>query len=208
MNTDTKETATTVEQLPAMESVAVEQQEKLTIYAKLMHARTAFHEIDIQKTGHNPFSNYDYFELSDFLLPAMKCTGDQGLVPVVSFSIEYAMMTVHDIETGESFCITSPMSTAKLKACHEVQNLGAVESYERRYLWMALMELVESDQAEKVKPASELATPEQIATMFDYKDYMTSGQIAWLDTASDKITESQAAYVLEKLKEKEQAEPE
>ena len=179
-----------------------------SIYAKLMRARIEFHEIDIQKSGHNPFSNYRYFEMSDFLLPAMKCMGNHGLIPIVSFSIEYATMTVHDIETGESFEITSPMSSAKLKACHEVQNLGAVESYERRYLWMTLMELVESDQTEHVKPAPKLASPEQIAAMFDYKEYMSSGQIAWLDTASDKITEDQAEYVLEKLKEKEEAESE
>jgi len=176
-----------------------------SIYAKLMHARETFHKIDIQKTGHNRFSDYYYFELSDFLPHAMQALAAQGLVPVVSFSFEYATMTVHDVDTGESFEITSPMSSAKLKACHEVQNLGAVESYERRYLWMTLIELVETDQAENVKPAAELATPEQIAAMFDYKDtpYMSSGQAGWLDTASDKITADQAEYVLERLRLKE-----
>ena len=67
------------------------------------------------------------------------------------------------------------------------------------------MELVENDQAENIKPAAELATPEQIAAMYDYQDYMSGGQKAWLDTASDKITADQAEYVLEKLKEKEVA---
>jgi len=199
MNTAVKDALTIMpqgEQLPAP---------PLTIFAKLMRARTAFHGIDIQKSGINKFSNYHYFELSDFLPIALKCTGDQGLVPLISFTTEYATMRVHDIETGESFDLTSPMSTANLKACHEVQNLGVVESYERRYLWMTLMELVESDMAENIKPAPETASPEQIAAMYDYKDsgLMTSGQIAWLDTASDKITFDQADYVLEKLKEKE-----
>ena len=177
------------------------------IFAKLMLARIAFHKIDIQKSGHNRFADYHYFELGDFLLQAMQCCADQGLVPVISFSRKYATMTVHDIGAGNrthnSFEITSPMSTANLKACHPVQNLGAVETYERRYLWMTLMELVESDVAENIKPAAELATPEQIAAMYDYQDYMSGGQKAWLETASDKITADQAAYVLEKLREKE-----
>ena len=140
----------------------------------------------------------------------MQCMDKQGLIPLISFSIEYATMTVYDTITGDSFQITSPMSSANLKACHEVQNLGAVESYERRYLWMTLMELVESDQAETVKPASTLATPEQIASMYEYKEqgYMTSGQAAWLDTAADKITEAQAEHVLKKLKELEAADSE
>ena len=181
-----------------------------TIYAKLMAARSAFHKIDIQKSGHNRFSDYRYFELSDFMPAAMKCLDDQGLIPIVSFSFEYATMRVVDIATEKSIEITSPMSSAKLKACHEVQNLGAVESYERRYLWMTLMELVESDQAENIKPAPELASAEQIAAMYEYKDsgYMTSGQIAWIDSASDKITSDQAEYVLEKLKEKEEGDSE
>ncbi len=189
------------------EATKVEPSES-TIFAKLMRARTAFHAIDIQKSGYNQFSNYHYFELGDFLIPAMDCLAAEGLVPVVTFSHEYATMTVHDVVTGESFVITSPMSTAKLKACHEIQNLGAVESYERRYLWSTLIELVETDQAESVKPAAELANAEQIAAMYEYKDsgFMTSGQIAWLETASDKITAEQADYVLEKLKEKEHAE--
>lgn len=178
------------------------------IFAKLMLARIAFHKIDIQKSGHNRFSDYHYFELGDFLLQAMQCCADQGLVPVISFSTEYATMKVNDITRDCFFEITSPMSTANLKACHPVQNLGAVETYERRYLWMTLMELVESDVAENIKPAAELATPEQIAAMFDFKEYMSDGQIAWLDTASDKITFDQAEYVLEKLKEKEAEESE
>jgi len=37
------------------------------------------------------------------------------------------------------------MSTAALKGCHEVQNLGAVQTYIRRYLWVAALEIVESD---------------------------------------------------------------
>jgi hypothetical protein len=37
------------------------------------------------------------------------------------------------------------MSTAALRGCHEVQNLGAVQTYIRRYLWVAALEIVEHD---------------------------------------------------------------
>jgi hypothetical protein len=40
------------------------------------------------------------------------------------------------------------MSTAALKGCHEVQNLGAVQTYIRRYLWVTAMEIVEHDALE------------------------------------------------------------
>jgi hypothetical protein len=37
------------------------------------------------------------------------------------------------------------MGSAALKGCHEVQNIGAVETYQRRYLWVTAMEIVEHD---------------------------------------------------------------
>ena len=178
------------------------------IYAKLLKARQEFHAIKITKSGHNTFQNYKYFELGDFLIPAMECLANNDLVPVITFTFEMALMRVHDVESGECFDITSPMSSAKLKAAHEIQNLGAVQTYQRRYLWLTLMEVVESDPTEIAKPAVDLATPEQLAAMWDYAEAgkMTDGQKIWLEKASDKISEDQAAYVLEKLRATDEAE--
>ena len=180
----------------------------MNIYAKLLKARQEFHAIKITKSGHNTFQNYKYFELGDFLIPAMECLANNDLVPVITFTFEMAIMHVHDVESGEFFEITSPMSTVKLKAAHEIQNLGAVQTYQRRYLYLALLEIVESDPTEIAKPAVELATPEQLAAMWDYAEAgkMTDGQKVWLEKASDKISEDQAAYVLEKLRETDKAE--
>ena len=178
---------------------------EITIYKKLMTARQEFHKKKLLKTGRNEFSNYSYFELGDFMPHAMKCLDAVGLIPVVTFNAEYAVMRVFDVDTGDYIEITSPMSSAKLKACHEVQNLGAVETYERRYLWLALMEVVEGDPVEGAVVESR-ATAEQLASLHEYAqtDLMTDGQKIWLDKAGDKMTEEQAAMVLRKLKVKEQ----
>lgn len=117
----------------------------MSVLAKLNQARTMFHSSQIKKTGHNSFAGYDYFELGDFLVPALKIFDSLKLSAVVSFGVELATMTLTDLEDGTQFVITSPMSTAKLKACHEVQNLGAVQTYLRRYLWVAALEIVEHD---------------------------------------------------------------
>ena len=37
------------------------------------------------------------------------------------------------------------MSEASLKGCHQVQNLGAVETYIKRYLYQNCFEIVEAD---------------------------------------------------------------
>ena len=41
------------------------------------------------------------------------------------------------------------MSEANLKGCHAIQNVGAVQSYQRRYLYMTALEIVEQDALDK-----------------------------------------------------------
>jgi hypothetical protein len=118
----------------------------MNVYTKLNHARERFHSRQLKKSGHNKFANYYYFELGDFVIPALEIFKDVGLTSVISFTKDYAdMRIVNTDKPDESITITSPMSTAALKGCHEVQNLGAVQTYLRRYLWVAALEIVEHD---------------------------------------------------------------
>lgn len=132
----------------------------MTVLSKLNQARKLFHGRQIKKTGHNKFADYKYFELGDFLIPALEIFGSLELSAIVSFGVDLATMTLTDLEDGSQFFITSPMSTAKLKACHEVQNLGAVQTYIRRYLWVAALEIVEHDAIDSSPGAS--TEPERI----------------------------------------------
>jgi hypothetical protein len=55
------------------------------------------------------------------------------------------------------------MADANLKGCHPIQNLGAVETYTRRYLWVTAMEIVEHDALDSSAPLKEqvIITPTQ-----------------------------------------------
>ena len=118
----------------------------MNIYQKLNAAREAFHSRQLKKSGLNKFAGYSYFELSDFVVPALQIFSQCGLTSVIRFGKEIAEMQIINTEKPEeSITITSPMSTAALKGCHEVQNLGAVQTYIRRYLWVAALEIVEHD---------------------------------------------------------------
>jgi hypothetical protein len=118
----------------------------MSIYKKLSDAREHFHALELKKTGHNKFAGYKYFELGDFLIPALNVLKIYGIVSVISFGKEIATMRLIDIDKPDSFIeITSPMSSAALKGAHDIQNLGAVQTYLRRYLWVAALEIVEHD---------------------------------------------------------------
>ena len=116
------------------------------VYQRLNMARQVFHQRKLKKSGHNKFANYYYFELGDFVIPALEIFDTAGLTSVISFGNESATMTIiNNDQPEERIVISSPMSTAALKGCHEVQNLGAVQTYIRRYLWVAALEIVEHD---------------------------------------------------------------
>lgn len=117
----------------------------MSIHGKLMESRTMLQAMPLKKSGHNKFAGYSYFELGDFLPAIQTIHAQLGLCGLVSFGQEIATLTITDTETGEAIQITSPMSSAALKGCHEVQNLGAVQTYIRRYLWVSAMEIVEHD---------------------------------------------------------------
>jgi hypothetical protein len=68
-----------------------------------------------------------------------------GLCDVISFTEDLATMVVYDTDDGSSVTFTSPMGSAQLKGCHEVQNIGAVETYQRRYLYVTALAIVEHD---------------------------------------------------------------
>jgi hypothetical protein len=117
----------------------------MPVHKKLNEARLAFHAMPLKKSGHNKFAGYKYFELGDFLVPALKIFNDVGLCAVISFAEKFASMHIVDIEDGSQVVIHSPMGSANLKGCHEIQNIGACETYSTRYLWTAALCIVEHD---------------------------------------------------------------
>lgn len=126
----------------------------MSVHKKLMAARIKLQNTEIKKSGLNKFAGYSYFELADFIPQVQSIFNELGLCGVVSYTHSHAELTITDVEDGTVIVISSPMADANLKGAHPIQNLGAVLSYQRRYLWMACMELVEGDAIDS-GPAAE-----------------------------------------------------
>ncbi len=124
----------------------------MSVYVKLNAARKQFHTLQLKKSGLNKFAGYSYFELADFLIPALDVLEQNDLCAFISFGKDLATMTITDVEDGTSIALTSPMAEAQLKGCHPIQNLGAVETYTRRYLWVVALEIVEHDALDSGRP--------------------------------------------------------
>ena len=133
----------------------------MTIFEKLNEARLRFQNAGVKKSGQNKFAGYTYYELADILPFINHIANELKFCCVVNFTPELATLDFCDMEGDGRITFKSPMSTASLKGCHEVQNLGAVETYIKRYLYQNCFEIVENDVLdETMNPAdnSEIET--------------------------------------------------
>ena len=166
----------------------------MSVHKKLMQARVMLQAREIKKSGHNKFSGYHYFELGDFLPHVQSIFNEVGLCGVVSFSRDYAELAITDVEDGTMITISSPMAAAELKGAHPIQQMGAIQTYQRRYLWMAALEIVEHDVLdatpgiEKRKP--EPAPKPSLSIPADVSDW-TQAVVDATTTALDVVTSAE-----------------
>lgn len=144
----------------------------MSVHKKLAEARVRLQKIELRKSGKNSFQGYSYFTLDDFLPHINQISNDVGICGVISFTAEMASLVITDVSDGTSVTITSPMADAQLKGAHPIQQLGAVETYQRRYLWMTAFEIIEheaidglnqEDNAAPEPPKDKPRTPTKIA---------------------------------------------
>ena len=106
-----------------------------------------FQKANVKKSGRNTFSKYNYFELDDIVPPKTEIFNELALCDIISFSDTEATLTLVNIEKPEETLeFKSPMRDLELKGANAVQLLGGVETYQRRYLYMMVLDIVENDQ--------------------------------------------------------------
>jgi hypothetical protein len=121
----------------------------MSVYQKLAMARVMLKNTPLKKSGKNKYANYDYFELTDYLPAVTDICNKVGILPVVSFDSDLATMKIYNCNKSEDpIVFDTPMSTADMKGCLEVQKLGAVQTYLRRYLYQNAFEIAENDISE------------------------------------------------------------
>lgn len=163
------------------------------VYTKLQDMRVELQNAGLQKSGHNKFADYKYFELEDFIPTVNKMMQEKGLCSRFEYSPNGCELSIFESAKPEVVAAFQvPMSTASLKGCHEVQNLGAVVSYIRRYLWTLALEIVESDALDGLtgkEPTvkTQVENPRPAAHPIDV--VKLAGVIAGIDSLDDLAAE-------------------
>lgn len=168
----------------------------MNVYEKLQKARIELQSKNLKKSGHNKFAGYQYFELGDFLMEINKLFSELKLCSTVSFGKDLAELRIINSEKPEEVIpFTCPMSEANLKGCHPVQNLGAVQTYTRRYLYSAALEIVEHDAVDAAAPV----TNATVAAIVKADVKPTAGVKDGLSVDAQKQVEAVAGKMLDWL---------
>lgn len=162
----------------------------MNVFEKLNEARIRFQNSNVKKSGKNSYAGYTYYELADILPAINKIAQELKFSCIVNFTPDLATLDFVDCEKNEKITFTSPMSEASLKGCHPVQNLGAVETYIKRYLYQNCFEIVEADALDgTMNPADEKNTDDVDALIKQVNSLMNTFTDEQIDYAKKAIAE-------------------
>jgi hypothetical protein len=192
------------------------------VHKKLAEARLRFSQAPVKKSGVNHFAEFKFFELTDIVPVATEIFSDLGLLFLVTFEPDKAIGTMYNTDNPED-CLTFTSPTTELvmsdkngadirpAKMNSIQALGAVETYQRRYLYMTALDVVENDVIDatsgKEKPATTTKKTTKPATETEREEIKTE-----LIDKDGAATETQIKAIkngLKKLrtKDSEQHEP-
>ena len=120
----------------------------MNVYQKLLKARAMFLASNTQKSGKNMHLAFKYFELDDIVPIATKIFEEVGLISLVSFTENSAIVNIHNVENPEeSVAFTAPLvQLSENKGTNAVQAFGSTVTYYRRYLYMIALDICEPDE--------------------------------------------------------------
>ena len=124
------------------------------VYQKLLKARAMFLASGTQKSGKNMQLAFKYFELDDIVPVATQIFEEVGLISLVSFEGDKAVMKILNTDAPDEIAsFTAPFATLEpivsntgKKATNEMQALGSSITYMRRYLYMIALDICEPDE--------------------------------------------------------------
>ena len=124
----------------------------MNIYVKLSKIRLELQNRQLKKSGYNEYAGFKYYELGDILPSINELSEKYGILNIISYNREDAILEIIDMDNPESkITIKSPMSELTLKRAHPIQSVGAIETYQRRYLYLTAYEIVESDYLDAIQ---------------------------------------------------------
>ena len=124
----------------------------MNIYEKIINITVDLQNSKLKKSGNNKFAGFTYFELKDISPKINELCQQYKILINIKYTDQIATMDLIDAEKPEDkVSYTSPMSNINLKGAHDIQNLGAIQTYLRRYFFLTAFNIAENDELDCMK---------------------------------------------------------
>ena len=109
----------------------------------------------LKKSGKNKFAGFDYFELADFLPKLNELMLEEGINDNFKITNDLAILTLIKGEEKQEYTMpfvmfNTPLNKSGQPSMQDIQYLGALNTYYKRYLYLNAFGIVENDVIDKV----------------------------------------------------------
>lgn len=140
-----------------------------SVHARMAAIKAELSKCKIPKSGHNKFSGFTYHELTDFMPFVNELNAKHGVNALPKFLKKQGICVLDVVNADDktdNYQIVIPFVEAEMLAkggapsvVDPIQRLGSTITYNRRYLYMAAYDIVESDGIDTLPP-NEPKTPQ------------------------------------------------
>lgn len=124
---------------------------KMNLFMKIQTVKSKLLQANLKKSWKNSHAWFKYYELWDFLPAIVELCKENRLFTQVLFDDATATLLIIDCDDPtQQILYTSPMREVELKWCQPIQALWAIETYQRRYLYLNAFDIVENDTLDAV----------------------------------------------------------
>ena len=113
-----------------------------SVMKKLQKSRVDWQSKPRKKSGFNKFQNFKYFVLKDILPTVNEIFNKNGLYSQYNLTKDYAELIITDNSTGDYLIYKIPVQKLDNPT---MQNIGAINTYSKRYLYMNALEIEEDE---------------------------------------------------------------
>lgn len=123
---------------------------KKTLNEAIASIRVKLQKADLKKSGKNKFAGFEYFELADFLPTLNELMEKEGVNDLFTIEDNKAILTLIKGEEKQSYMIPfimfeTPLNTKGAKSMQDIQYLGALNTYYKRYLYLNAFGITDGD---------------------------------------------------------------
>jgi hypothetical protein len=133
----------------------------MNIYEKVQKIKVELLECNLKKSGKNKFAGFEYYELSDIMPDIIRLCDKYKICTSIRFGADTAELAAFDSEGDnagkDAIIVMTPTVELVIKGSNAIQALGGMQTYMRRYLYMAMFDITESDTFDAVSGKTEKA---------------------------------------------------